>query len=529
MTDGAGPARPAGSAPARARAPRDVAPAGRARGDRRRPGAGRLPRRGGDPGRHAATGSRWRPSTATTTRPSTRSASARSRRGWRGTWGSPTAWWWLVRAGGAAARPRQDRDPGHDPAQARAAGDEEFEVVKTHAVLGARVLADANSEVLGVAEQIARSHHERWDGDGYPDGLAGEAIPLAGRLVASPTSSTCSSTSGPTRRPGRSRTRPGRSARRGHAVRSRRRRRVRRAGRRQLDGRTRVQLRDRASSPAGFRAITWSFGGAVIPRHPAFRSPRRPAPAAVAAATDEPPLRPPPGDGEGAWSRPTAGSAGRECASAAAPRELTAGGRIEVRPEHGNTRREGVGAGAGCANEEVAPSAAALPAVATRRCACSTASAPTPACRARPEPKLAEAATAFAQEIVDGRTSPTPARTGLTCERIERAGYIPRQGGWPSARTSPGAPARWPPQAIMKAWMQSQGTATTSSTPPTARSASASSRATRAGRTAPAPRYATTFGAIQGARSARRPRRRPGRRAGAASGRARPGPRGSAG
>jgi putative nucleotidyltransferase with HDIG domain len=50
---------------------------------------------------------------------------------------------------------------------------EEFEVVKTHAVLGARVLADSSSEVLAVAEQIARSHHERWDGDGYPDGLAG--------------------------------------------------------------------------------------------------------------------------------------------------------------------------------------------------------------------------------------------------------------------------------------------------------------------------------------------------------------------
>jgi hypothetical protein len=60
---------------------------------------------------------------------------------------------------------------------------EEYEVVKTHAVLGARVLADSNSEVLGVAEEVARSHHERWDGEGYPDGLAGEAIPLVARLV----------------------------------------------------------------------------------------------------------------------------------------------------------------------------------------------------------------------------------------------------------------------------------------------------------------------------------------------------------
>jgi hypothetical protein len=61
--------------------------------------------------------------------------------------------------------------------------DEEFEVVKTHAVLGARVLADGKSEVLGVAERIARSHHERWDGGGYPDGLGADAIPLEARLV----------------------------------------------------------------------------------------------------------------------------------------------------------------------------------------------------------------------------------------------------------------------------------------------------------------------------------------------------------
>src|SRR5215203_3003933 len=60
---------------------------------------------------------------------------------------------------------------------------EEFEVVKTHAVLGARVLADSDSELLAMAQQIARSHHERWDGAGYPDGLAGAAIPLGARLV----------------------------------------------------------------------------------------------------------------------------------------------------------------------------------------------------------------------------------------------------------------------------------------------------------------------------------------------------------
>jgi response regulator RpfG family c-di-GMP phosphodiesterase len=60
---------------------------------------------------------------------------------------------------------------------------EEFEVVKTHAVLGARVLAGSESDVVQTAERVARSHHERWDGAGYPDGLAGEDIPIEGRLV----------------------------------------------------------------------------------------------------------------------------------------------------------------------------------------------------------------------------------------------------------------------------------------------------------------------------------------------------------
>src|SRR4051812_2245959 len=60
---------------------------------------------------------------------------------------------------------------------------QEFEVVKTHAEAGARVLAEADSELLEVAESIARSHHERWDGGGYPDALAGDDIPLVGRLV----------------------------------------------------------------------------------------------------------------------------------------------------------------------------------------------------------------------------------------------------------------------------------------------------------------------------------------------------------
>jgi PAS domain S-box-containing protein len=61
---------------------------------------------------------------------------------------------------------------------------EEFEAMKTHAAIGARLLGGIGSPVLQMAAVIAASHHERWDGTGYPAGLAGEAIPLVGRVVA---------------------------------------------------------------------------------------------------------------------------------------------------------------------------------------------------------------------------------------------------------------------------------------------------------------------------------------------------------
>ena len=61
---------------------------------------------------------------------------------------------------------------------------QEWEIMKTHAALGARLLSGSGSPVLQMAAVIAESHHERWDGTGYPNGLAGEAIPLVGRVVA---------------------------------------------------------------------------------------------------------------------------------------------------------------------------------------------------------------------------------------------------------------------------------------------------------------------------------------------------------
>jgi response regulator RpfG family c-di-GMP phosphodiesterase len=56
--------------------------------------------------------------------------------------------------------------------------------MKRHAEIGAQILAHARSPVLRLAAEIARSHHERWDGHGYPEGLAGEQIPIAGRITA---------------------------------------------------------------------------------------------------------------------------------------------------------------------------------------------------------------------------------------------------------------------------------------------------------------------------------------------------------
>jgi putative two-component system response regulator len=60
---------------------------------------------------------------------------------------------------------------------------DEWEVMKTHSGLGAKLLAGGRSPYLVMGAEIALSHHERWDGGGYPDGLAGEAIPLCARIM----------------------------------------------------------------------------------------------------------------------------------------------------------------------------------------------------------------------------------------------------------------------------------------------------------------------------------------------------------
>jgi putative two-component system response regulator len=60
----------------------------------------------------------------------------------------------------------------------------EFEIMKTHTTIGGQILAKSKSEIIQCAQEIAVTHHERWDGTGYPKGLSGDRIPLTGRIVA---------------------------------------------------------------------------------------------------------------------------------------------------------------------------------------------------------------------------------------------------------------------------------------------------------------------------------------------------------
>ncbi len=66
----------------------------------------------------------------------------------------------------------------------------EWTIMKTHARLGADAIERAERDVaqpiefLAIAKEIALHHHEKWDGSGYPDGLAGDAIPFPARLMA---------------------------------------------------------------------------------------------------------------------------------------------------------------------------------------------------------------------------------------------------------------------------------------------------------------------------------------------------------
>ena len=62
--------------------------------------------------------------------------------------------------------------------------EDEFELMKTHTVIGWQILSGSSAQVLSIAGDIALSHHERFDGSGYPGGLAGDTIPLLARITA---------------------------------------------------------------------------------------------------------------------------------------------------------------------------------------------------------------------------------------------------------------------------------------------------------------------------------------------------------
>ncbi|PTA51239.1 two-component system response regulator [Shewanella morhuae] len=61
---------------------------------------------------------------------------------------------------------------------------EEWAIMQQHAVIGAEIIGEHDDPLLKMARRIALTHHEKWDGSGYPCGLAGENIPLEGRIVA---------------------------------------------------------------------------------------------------------------------------------------------------------------------------------------------------------------------------------------------------------------------------------------------------------------------------------------------------------
>lgn len=61
---------------------------------------------------------------------------------------------------------------------------EEWEIMKRHTTIGAKILSGSREEIIKLGELIALTHHERWDGSGYPQGLVGDKIPICGQIIA---------------------------------------------------------------------------------------------------------------------------------------------------------------------------------------------------------------------------------------------------------------------------------------------------------------------------------------------------------
>ena len=61
---------------------------------------------------------------------------------------------------------------------------DEWNIMKTHTTIGAHIIGKHHSKIIKTAKKVAATHHERWDGSGYPEGLKGEDIPLISRIIA---------------------------------------------------------------------------------------------------------------------------------------------------------------------------------------------------------------------------------------------------------------------------------------------------------------------------------------------------------
>ena len=146
--------------------------------------------------------------------------------------------------------------------------------------------------------------------------------------------------------------------------------------------------------------------------------------------------------------------------SGSKPRELSQGGPLDARRHGKHPRRDGVGAGAGCANADLAPSATSIAAVTTATlCLVNGARADNGLAALAPNARLAATATAYAKDLVAGSYFSHTGRDGSSSlDRIRRGGYIiPGTGYVLGENLAWGTGALATPRSIMQAWMNSAG------------------------------------------------------------------------
>ena len=142
------------------------------------------------------------------------------------------------------------------------------------------------------------------------------------------------------------------------------------------------------------------------------------------------------------------------------PRELSPGGPLDARRHPGHSRRDGVGAGDGCPNADMAPSAASMSAMtAATLCLVNGARADNGLAALAPNAKLAATASAYAEDLVAGSYFSHTGRDGSSSlDRIKRGGYLTPGAGYVLGENLAwGTGALATPRSIMQAWMNSPG------------------------------------------------------------------------